>query len=245
MIAGKTILVTGATSGIGQATARHFNSCGAAVVMVARSEDKLKDMVAEFNGKGYIYPADLGALENVEKIFAFCKEKGLKLDGVVHCAGITANLPLRVNDIQCMEELMRINFESLVLICKFASSKRYTNDGASIVAMSSTASFCGDRGLSLYSASKGAVNTFVKAAAKELVTRRIRVNAIAPTMVNTNMCAETFRDLPERRVSLERELPLGIIEPEYIAYLAEYLISDKAKYITGSIITMGSGLIVQ
>lgn len=241
---GKIVLITGATSGIGCAMARHFHAHGATVVMAARSEDKLRDLLQEMKERCYVIPADLSIMENIEKVFLFCKDHGLKLDGIVHCAGVTANLPLRVNDIKHMEDLLHINLGALVQMCRYASSKRYTNDGASIIAMSSTASFCGDRGLSLYSASKGAVNTFVKSASKELAARKIRVNAIAPAMVNTNMCAETFRELPERRVSVEYEMPLGIIEPEYIAYLAEFLISEKAKYITGAVISVGGGLVV-
>lgn len=245
MMQGKTILVTGATSGIGKAMTEKFSAAGARVVAVGRNRSALQELEAQA-APGAVAPfaADLAQLENVQAVFDFCRQNGWKLDGIAHCAGITLNVPLKANDIEDTGRLFRINVEALAEICRLASSRRYVNEGASIVAMSSTASLDGGKGIAVYSASKAAVNILVKTAAKELLGRRIRVNAIAPAMVRTPMYEETVRELPDLQQSLQISQPLGLIEPESIADLAEYLMSEKARYITGTTVFVGAGFIL-
>lgn len=237
----KNILITGASSGIGLAMARHLHAGGANIIIVARTKEKLENLALELGERVLVCPADLSVLENVQQIFEFCKGSDIKLDGIIHCAGVTASEPLRVNNIEKMGQIMRVNVEALAQICKFASSKRYTNNGASIIAMSSTASLCGDRGIAVYSASKAAVNILVKSAALELSARNIRVNAIAPAMVRTEMYYETIREIPQMEDIVAANQPFGVIEPEQLGYLAEFLLSEKSKYITGTIIAVGAG----
>lgn len=246
MMEGKNYVVTGATSGIGKAITENFFSEGARVIAVGRNKDALRALATAEKSENAIIPleADLAHLENVQAIFDFCKQNCWKLDGVVHCAGITLNVPLRVNNIEDTERLFRINVEALAEICRIAASRRYTNEGASILAMSSTASLGGGKGIAVYSASKAAVNVLVKTAAKELIDRKIRVNAIAPAMVRTRMYDETIQELPELEESLRYSQPLGLIEPGSIADLANYLMSEKAKYITGEIIVVGAGMVI-
>jgi len=235
------MLVTGASSGIGEAVARRFCQEGYAVIAVARNEEKLNLLKQELGDFVFVCPADLSQLENVQKIFEFCKENELKLDGIVHAAGITLNLPIRANYIEPTEQLIRVNFEALVQICRFASSKRYTNDGASIVAISSSASMRTDRGLSVYSASKAAVNMLVKSAAMELSARKIRVNAIAPAMVRTQMYYKTVEEIPQMEGVVKNSQPFGLIEPEEIAEIVQFFMSEKSRCITGSVLVAGAG----
>lgn len=237
----KTILVTGATSGIGNSMVRLFRENGMAVVAAGRNQERLRTLSSDLGGQIWTYAADLSELKNVRKLFDFCRENKLKLDGIVHCAGVTLNCPLRVNDISETEQLMRINVEALIEICHFASSGRYVSKGASIVALSSTASLCGGRGLAAYSASKAAVNNLVKSAALELSPRQIRVNAIAPAMVRTPMYYDTIAQIPDIEAAVQANQPFGLIEPESIAEIAAFLMSDKAKYITGSVLTVSAG----
>jgi len=238
---GKNILVTGASSGMGEAMTRHFYKEGATVIAVARNGQKLQTLKEELGSRLWVCPADLSIPENVRTIFGFCKENGLKLDGIVHSAGVTMNCPLRSNRIESMEQLMRVNFEALVEICHYASNKSYAKEGAAIVAISSTAGLRGGKGVAVYSASKAAVNNLVKSAAMELLPRKIRINAIAPTMVRTKMYYDTVEEIPNIEEMVNAAQPLGLIEPESIAEVAHFLLSEKARYITGSILTVGAG----
>lgn len=243
MISGKNILITGATAGIGRAMTYYFYSQGANLVISSRSETKLNDIASELKENIQTYAIDFSRPENIKQLFEMIKSHSIKLDGIVHCAGVTANVPIKANDIEQMEYIFRLNLEAFAELCKYASNKRYTNEGASIVGMSSTASFCGGKGLSVYSATKAAINNFVKSAAVELSNRKIRVNAIAPAMVETDMYYKTIQECPDVEQGIKYSQPFGLIQPEYIAYLAEFLISEKAKYISGSTIVVGAGAI--
>lgn len=238
---GKNILITGASSGMGEAIAKHMHNLGATVVLVARSEDKLRAMAEEMKDRVFICPTDLTQSDAIAQAFAFCKQNSLMLNGVVHSAGITLSCPLRANSMEQNEKMFRINVESLAEICRMASSKRYVSEGASIVALSSSASLCGDKGIAMYSASKAAVNILVKSAALELVHRKIRINAIAPAMVRTPMYYETIREIPAMEEIVNGNQPLGVIEPDSIADLAEFLLTDKSRFITGTTIVVGGG----
>ncbi len=243
MLTRKNILITGATAGIGRAMTYYFHEKGANLILASRSETKLNAIVSDLKENILAYPIDLSKIGDVKELFEFIRTHAIKLDAVVHCAGVTANVPLKTNDADQMEYIFRLNFEAFAELCKYASSRRYTNEGASIVAMSSTASLCGGKGLSIYSSTKAAINNFVKSAAMELSSRKIRVNAIAPAMVETDMYYKTIKECPDVEQGVKYSQPFGLIQPDYIAYLAEFLISDKAKYISGSTIVMGAGAV--
>lgn len=242
-ISGKNILITGATAGIGRAMAYYFHEKEANLILASRSESRLNAIASELKENILVYPIDLSKVGDVKGLFEFIKVHAIKLDAIVHCAGVTANVPIKANDAEQMEYIFRLNFVAFAELCKYAASKRYTNEGASIVAMSSTASFCGGKGLSIYSSTKAAINNFVKSAAVELSSRKIRVNAIAPAMVETDMYYKTIKECPDVEEGVKYSQPFGLIQPEYIAYLAEFLISEKAKYISGSTIAVGAGAV--
>lgn len=242
MYKNKYVMVTGASSGIGKSISEYLLSLGANVIMIARSLEKLEKIAKKgWEGEAFYYQYDLCNLESIKQIFDYCKEQNIKLDGIVHCAGLTANMPLRVSNVETVSQVLRVNLEAFIQICKYAASKKYTKDNASIVALSSTASIRGGKGLSVYSASKAAINIFVKSAAMELSHRGIRINAIAPAMVETEMYHETKREIPGIENAVLSNQSLGVIEPVYIAYLAEFLLSDKSKYISGETIVVGAG----
>lgn len=242
MVKGKVVLVTGATSGIGESIAEYLSSQGAAVVLVGRNTEKLNAMVENLGENTYGYTYDLLELEHVEDIFKFCRNKGLKLDGLVHCAGIVDNGAVKSNDIAKMQEIMTINCFSFFELGKFFSLKKYSNEGASLLAISSTASLRNDKGLSQYAASKAALNSSVVVMSKEFERRKIRVNAILPANVVTPMFKSVEDQVEGFEEKAERMQPLGLIEPLYIAYFAEFLLSERAKYITGSLMPITGGL---
>lgn len=238
----KTVLVTGATSGIGKAVTERFAFEGAKVVAIGRNKEKLEKLEQNFPDQVYPFSYDLLNLDHIEKIFAFCKEKGLKLDGLVHCAGIAINSVIRANDIEEMEETMRINCFAFMELGKYFSMKKYSSDGSCLVAISSIEALKNEKGLSQYGASKAALNSIVKTMAKEFMRRKIRVNAILPGNVKTQMLVNTARQIENYIEMAEERQPMGLIEPEYIAYLAEYLLSDFARFMTGELVVMSGGL---
>lgn len=241
-ISSKIILVTGATSGIGRAVAERFATEGAKVVSVGRNQEKLAELERGFPDRVYSFACDLLELEHIEEIFSYCKEKGFKLDGLVHCAGIVTNNVIRSNNIEEMEEIMRINCFAFMELGKYFSMKKYSHDGSSLLAISSTAALKNEKGLSQYAASKAALNSVVKTMSKEFMRRKLRVNAILPANVKTPMQVKTASQIENYMEVLEEKQPLGLIEPEYIAYMAEYLLSDPGKFMTGELVTMSGGL---
>lgn len=231
------VLVTGASSGIGEATAKYLAEQGAEVICVARREELLQKVCEYHPDRMWSVPCDLTDLENIEKIFEVIREKSGPLTGLVHCAGINRDMPVRTNDAHIMKRVMDTNYGAFVELGKYFCKKKYSEEGSSIVAISSTASYNYAKGMCTYSSSKAALNAAVMIMAKEFVKRKIRVNAILPNFVNTEM---TKRSMDYNKGIGEGQ-PLGIIESEYIAYLVEFLLSDKAKYMTGCLIPVTGG----
>lgn len=232
------VLITGATSGIGRATAEYLDSIGYHIVMVARRTEMLEDIAQGMKNVSLCIPYDLLELENIEQIFVQCKQRGIKLDGMVHCAGINRDMPIRVNDVDVMMDVTKLNYMAFVELGKFFSSRRYSNDGSSIVAMSSCAVYDCAKSMCTYTASKAAIDTTVRIMAKEFAKRKIRVNSIQPSFVDTEMI-KTVDDI-EGKIANQ---PLGLIEPVQVAYLIDFLLSDKAKYISGSNIKISSAVL--
>lgn len=233
---GKWILVTGCSSGIGRVTAKYLDSVGYNLVLLARRADALTVLSEELSNLSLVMPCDLCDLEEIGRVFEICKEKGIKFDGMVHCAGIGANVPVRGNIIAEMQNTMTTNFFSFIELCKYFGLRKYSNDGASIVAISSISPLTCLPGSCNYAASKSAVNTSVRVMAKEYMKRGLRINAILPGYVNTPL--GPAEDDP---VYLSQQ-PLGIIRAEYIAYMVEFLLSEKGRYITGTLIPISGGM---
>ena len=210
----KTFLVTGASSGIGAAVSKYLSECGYRVVMVARSEQKLKETAKEMVNEPILIPFDLTKFEEYDTIFDVCKEQGMKFDGFIHCAGVGTSMPVKKIRIhEDMETQMEINAYAFAELGRYFGSKRYSNDGGSIVAVSSMA----------------------------FSRRKIRVNAILPTYVDTPLLRGDMENTFDLQGRIEANQPFGIIDPRYLAYLVEFLISDKAKYITGTLIPVTAG----
>lgn len=238
----KTYLITGATSGIGQKTAYMLAEQGCRLVLTGRNQAQLETMKKEIGCDTIVIPYDLKDLDHMEQIFLCCKENGIKLDGLIHSAGIAKNTIIRANEWKDLEEVMRVNCLSFIELGKYFGMKKYSNDGASVVAISSIASCLNDAGMVQYSASKAALNSTVKTMSKEFLKRKIRVNAILPANVNTELFLsgeEYIEDFMENALARQ---PLGIIEVEQVVYLVQFLLSDNSKYITGEWITMGGGM---
>ena len=238
----KNYLVTGGNSGIGKAVACRLAQNNK-VIILGKNKQRLEE-VSSGNENIISLCCDLVQLENISNVFSFCKEQGIKLDGLVHCAGISKNVPGSANDINDMREVFTVNCMVFEELMKYFSKKRYSNDGASVIAMSSMAACTYTKGMSLYAASKGAVNSMVKVIAKELVRREIRVNAIMPGFVNTKLLTPFRESVENFDEMIQKEQPWGLIEPEQVADLAEFLLSEQSRMITGALIPITGGKVV-
>ena len=232
-----TILITGATSGIGKTTAQYLSEKGYNLVVVGRDAEKTKYLSEKIkNCVGY-YILDLTDCLRIDECFSDIKKKGIKLNGLVHCAGFEGlHLPVRMIQMDAIDSLMALHFKSFVEMCKCFYQRQISEDCSSIIAVSSLAAeLCNKNSLD-YSASKAALNCAVKVMAKEFIKRKIRVNAILPGYVNTQM----NDDLGEY-IDINAIQPLGLIDSIQIAYLIELLLSEKARFITGACLPISGG----
>lgn len=242
-IKGKVILVAGATGGIGSGVARKLNREGARLILLGRNEVLLKELQEELQGETDFFVCDFMEIEKLNEVFLFVKEQGCKLDGMVYAAGFCEDLPLKSVSFQDMQKCMTLNYYAYVELCKHFSSKRYSNEGSSIVALSSMATSYCDKAMSQYAASKSAVNAATKSMAREFARRKIRVNAVAPGLVDTRM-ATGMPDLVEGGYEAFRgeRQTYGIIPVDEIANLIEFLLSEVSGHITGEVLRVIGGV---
>jgi NAD(P)-dependent dehydrogenase (short-subunit alcohol dehydrogenase family) len=241
---GKLILVTGASSGIGRATAIVLSHLGARVILSGRRSERLEETLEQTQSRELhsLKPFDLSRTDEIPKWIAqLVEEGGAPLDGAVHCAGVAGHIPLRALSTNHLESVTCANVNSTVMLLKGLSARTAVpSSGSSIVLMSSAAALAASPGMIAYAASKAAVQSIARCAAKELGQKRIRVNCIAPAYVRTPMLANAASEIPgfER---VEAQQFLGMIEPEEVAIMAAYLLSDAARRITGSNFVIDGG----
>jgi len=237
----KSYIVTGATSGMGEACLRKLVGEGAFVIAVGRNREKLSELKREFSDNVETVNYDLDNLDDIESIFEVCKKQEIKLDGMIYCAGMDELRPVKSINVDSMQKLMRVNCFSFVKMCKCFYSKRYSKDGASIVAISSISSKLCDVGMISYSMSKAALNAAVKTMAKEFMGRKIRVNAILPGGVATKMSEEKGQLLSNIKMNKEIQ-GLGLIPVEDMTEIICEMLDDKTKYMTGELISVSGGI---
>jgi NAD(P)-dependent dehydrogenase (short-subunit alcohol dehydrogenase family) len=243
-LTGKTVLVTGASSGIGQGAAVYLSRLGAKVVVVGRDEDRLHQTVSKMEGSYHTaIPFDLN---NVERIPAWMKEVAATtgpLYGLVHSAGIIVSRPLKILRYQNLLDVQRINVDAAIMLIQgLRQNGVCEKTGASVVLVSSVAGLKGEPLLSAYSATKGALIALARTLAVELASQNIRVNCVSPAMVRTPMMESMIAALPdENRAELERKHPLGLGSPEDVAYAAAFLLSPAGRWITGTNLVLDGG----
>lgn len=242
-LAGKRILVTGASSGIGRSCAIELSKLGAQIILVARNQDRLEETRRLMAGEDHqIESFDLTRCDEIVSwMKALARDTG-PLDGLLHSAGISLTLPIRATDGENFRRIISTNLESAFFLCKGYRLKGVRSHSCSIVLIGSVMSLVGQPGLSAYCASKGALITLAKALALELASEKIRVNVIVPGHVQTPMAEAVENSLPDHAMSVIRaNHPLGIGRPEDIAYAAAYLLSDAAAWVTGSSLIVDGG----
>ena len=183
-LSGKTILVTGASSGIGRAIAIECSRLGAKLIITGRSSEQLEETLSVMESEGHSKViADLADRSSRELLVAALP----LLDGVVHSAGVSKRLPLKFIKEESLSALMNINFMAPALLTQQLHKKKILKSEASLVFISSVASSYASNGSIMYMSSKGALNSFVKGVAYELAPAKIRANAILPGMVTTGL----------------------------------------------------------
>lgn len=237
---GKTILVTGSTSGIGRATAVECSKMGAKVVVTGRNEERAKETISMMSGEGHSYVvADLGSIEGIDKLVAEVPV----LDGCVNNAGYNVLQLVTFIKQEDMKHIFDVNAEApIYLTHKLVKTKKLVK-GASVVFTSSISArgVCSP-GNSLYSATKAAMTAFMRNAAIDLASKRIRCNSVAPGMVETPL-KEGKSVVTEEQWEINRQLyPLGRFgQPEDVANAIIYLLSDASSWVTGTELVIDGG----
>ncbi|NVO01939.1 MAG: SDR family oxidoreductase [Bacteroidetes bacterium] len=239
-LTGKTILVTGASSGIGKQCAITISECGGKLVITGRDKDRLDETFNSLKGSGHLQLiADLSKDDEIEKL----TDELPILNGIVHCAGITAPIPAKFIRSRHIDEMMRINYHAPVLVTTRILSKKKLLDYSSIVFFSTIATKFPYYGGALYISSKSALSGFSMVLALEQAPKGIRSNCLLPGFVKTPMYDATEQHAsPEAMKKFEMLHPLGIGTPEDVAGPVCFLLSDAARWITGINIPLGGSL---
>ena len=235
---GKTILVTGASSGIGRGIAIACSKMDASVIVNGRNEQRLSETMSEMEGDDNLsLAADLS--DNVA--LAEMVAKLPKLDGIVHCAGIGQRVLCKQLQESDLDNMMNVNFKAPVMLQTEILKQKKINKSASIVFIASIACDSPTIGNAMYSASKGAIISYANCLALELAPRLIRVNCILPAMIWTDLIFKGGITEEELRED-EKKYPLKRYgKPEDIANLSIYLLSDASSWMSGSSIRITGG----
>jgi len=242
-LTGKTILVTGASSGIGRAIAVNCSQMGANLIITGRNETRLSETFLMLEGEDHQQIcADLTNLQELDTLI----ESLPKLDGIVSNAGIAKPLVLQLTDAEDVNEVMQINALVPIHLTRLVLQHKKLNKGASLVYISSVnGNNCTYIGSTIYAASKSAITGFMKGVALELSPRGIRANCINPGMIETDLLKSGSIG-PEELETDRLKYPLKRYgKPDEVAYAAVYLLSDATKWMTGSSLLIDGGYTLQ
>lgn len=242
-LSGKNILITGASSGIGEKIALSASECGAKVIMIARDEEKLKSVQKNLINPGAYYMQDLTMTGEIKSLIDQIVDENGKIDGFVHCAGIAASIPLKSLKVEMLHQGMLIHVYAFVEMVKNVTRKKNFNaNGGSIVGISSVSSQRGYKGKTVYCAAKGAMDSAVRAMSTELASKRIRVNTVSPGFIKTRMYEWYVERQGDDAAKYDiAKQPLGLGETKDVASAVLFLLSDLSKFITGTTIPVDGG----
>ncbi len=243
-LSGKTALITGSTRGIGKATAYKLAQAGATVVVTGRNGERAKEVAKEIaqetGGQAFGVELDISSPESVEKAYKEINGAVGSVDILVNNAGITRDtLFLRMKP-QDWEEVIRVNLTGTFLVTQRFLKDMLKKRWGRIVNVTSVVAFTGNVGQANYSSAKAGLVGFTKTLAKELASRNITVNAVAPGFIETDMTDVLPEDIKENYL---KQIPLGRMgKPEEVANVILFLVSDMASYITGEVIHVNGGM---
>ena len=242
---GKTILITGASSGIGRGIAIECSKMGATVIITGRNVERLNETYKSLAGKNHKQiVADLSNEEDINNLLEECPP----LDGYVNSAGIPKLTTVKYIKRKSLNEIIGINTIAPILLTSLLVRSKKINKGSSIVFISSISGVnISTLGESTYSASKGAINGFVKGAAIDLASQKIRVNSINPGLIQTKILELANEMFSKEQIDNKlKQYPLKRIgQPEDVAFAAIYLLSDASTWVTGSNIVIDGAFTLQ
>jgi 3-oxoacyl-[acyl-carrier protein] reductase len=240
-LAGETALVTGGSRGIGRAICEAFDSEGAKVYVHYHTNRKAAEEVSRSLKNGITIQCDLGSSESIEQMFQTLLNA--KLDVLVNNAGIWKPTPLGSTSVEVLREVVDVNLTGVFWVTQCALPR--LNPGARIVNISSVAARVGIAGgRSMYGAVKAGIDSLTRSWALELAPKQIRVNAVAPGYLETDMTAQHFSDAKVRRHALERH-PLGRFSaPADVANAVVFLCSQESEFVTGQSLNVSGGFVV-
>lgn len=242
----KVVIVTGASRGIGRAIALELGSRGATVVVNYNSSEKpaqeVLALIKESGGDGMVYQADVSDAEQVDVMIKTVTTEYGKLDILVNNAGTTRDNVIMMLKPEDFDTVINTNLRSAWLCCKAASRTMMRKRTGRIINITSVVGIAGNGGQTNYSASKAGMIGLTKSLAKEVASRGITVNAVAPGFIGTDMTSELSDDIKDTAIS---HIPLGRMgDPEDVAKAVAFLASDDAKYITGQVLVVDGGMVM-
>lgn len=235
---GKTILITGASSGIGQRTAIECSKLGARCVITGRNVERLQETFNQLEGVGHVQiVADLVNQEDLDTLI----ESTPVIDGLVNNAGISISKPIAFYKQSDLEKTFQTNTFIPMLLVKGLLKKKKINKGGSVVFMSSIAAYCSHLGNGIYGASKSALMTYMRYCSKELSEKLIRCNSVHPGMVETKLIHDGAVSEEDLKRDLEKYPLKRYGKPEDIAWAVIYLLSNASSWITGTELVIDGG----
>lgn len=246
MVTGKIAIVTGASRGIGRAIALKLAAEGAMVVVNYNGSEnralKVKQEIEEKGGRAEIYQCDVSDFEKCEAFVTDIIKQYGRIDILVNNAGITRDGLLMKMSEEDFDKVMDTNLKGAFNTIRFASRQMLKQRCGRIINMASVVGVTGNAGQANYAASKAGIIGLTKAAARELASRGVTVNAIAPGFIETDMT----KDLPEKvKEGSVSQIPLGRFgKPENVAAAAVFLASEEAEYITGQVLHVDGGMVM-
>ncbi|MBR6370465.1 MAG: SDR family oxidoreductase [Bacteroidaceae bacterium] len=239
---GKTILVTGASSGIGKTTAIECSKMGAKLVITARNEERLNQTLSEMEGEGHVaLIADLTNEDDVKSLVSSMPE----LDGVIYNAGVGITVPLAFIKDEDLYRVFETNLFSTMKLNKVLLRKKRIKKSASLVFTSSISALFNTPGISLYGSTKAALLSYMRSCACELADRKIRVNAVLPGMIQTDLINGGTLSEDDKARDMATYPLKRYGTPYDVAYAFIYLLSDASSWVTGTSLIVDGGKLMR